>query len=83
MSAEKGKLWGGRFAEGTDALVEAFSASEHYDRRLYAHDLRGSKAHSAMLVKAGVVSAAEVVSIHRALDEIPVETEAGEFPWSP
>ena len=29
------KLWGGRFAEGTDALVEAFSESVSYDQRLY------------------------------------------------
>ena len=83
MSAEKGKLWGGRFAEGTDALVEAFSASEHYDRRLYAQDIRGSKAHADMLGKAAVLSAEEVEAIHQGLDEIQAEIEAGEFPWDP
>lgn len=83
MSGEKGKLWGGRFAEGTDALVEAFSASEHYDRRLYAHDIRGSKAHSAMLAKVGVLSADEVEAIHLGLDDIQRDIESGVFPWDP
>jgi len=40
------KPWGGRFQGATDALVEAFSASVHFDRRLYAHDIRGSIAHA-------------------------------------
>ncbi len=82
-SAEKGKLWGGRFAEGTDALVEAFSASEHFDRRLYAHDIRGSKAHAMMLGQVAVLSQAEVESICRGLDAIQQEIESGEFPWDP
>ena len=81
MSAEKGKLWGGRFAEGTDALVEAFSASEHFDRRLYAQDIRGSKAHANMLGEVGVLADADVQAIHRGLDEIQAEIEAGNFPW--
>ncbi len=43
------KLWGGRFSEGTAASVEAFTASIHYDSRLYKYDIAGSKAHAAML----------------------------------
>ena len=53
------KLWGGRFDASTDALVEAFSASLHFDRRLYAQDIRGSIAHATMLAAVGVLSDAE------------------------
>ncbi|MDZ7810462.1 MAG: hypothetical protein U5L11_10470 [Arhodomonas sp.] len=48
-------LWSGRFTEATDAFVEAFTASEHYDRRLYRQDIRGSKAHARMLNHVGVL----------------------------
>ncbi|HSR36200.1 MAG TPA: hypothetical protein VLL73_03385, partial [Desulfurivibrionaceae bacterium] len=43
------KMWGGRFAEKTAAAVEAFTASIHYDSRLYKHDIAGSRAHATML----------------------------------
>jgi len=36
------KIWGGRFREETDALVNRFSASIGFDRRLYAQDIDGS-----------------------------------------
>ena len=50
------KLWGGRFAAGTDSLVEAFTASIQVDRRLYAEDIRGSMAHARMLGRVGVLT---------------------------
>src|ERR1043166_6182140 len=43
-----GKLWGGRFQGGTDASVEAFTASIDVDARLYRHDIAGSIAHERM-----------------------------------
>ena len=43
------KLWGGRFAQGTNELVEQFSESVSYDSRLYRHDIQGSLAHAEML----------------------------------
>ena len=43
------KLWGGRFNKQTNQLVEAFNASISFDCRLYNEDIRGSKAHAAML----------------------------------
>ena len=83
MSTPGGKLWGGRFAQATDSLLEAYSASEHFDRRLYAQDIRGSKAHARMLERQGVLSAEDVAAICEGLDAIQEEIEAGEFPWSP
>ena len=40
------KLWGGRFSGRTDTTVEAFTASEHFDRRLAEYDIAGSRAHA-------------------------------------
>ncbi len=76
------KLWGGRFAEGTDALVEAFSESVSYDRRLYRHDIRGSIAHARMLARVGVLSEPEFEQIESGLREIEADIDAGRFQWS-
>ena len=54
-------IWGGRFAEGPSALMEAINASIDYDKRLYAQDIQGSKAHATMLADAGISAA--VVSV--------------------
>ena len=48
-------MWGGRFADEPDAVLEAINASIDFDRRFYAQDIRGSKAHVAMLAEAGEV----------------------------
>lgn len=76
------KLWGGRFSEQTDSLVEAFSASISYDKRLYAHDIKGSIAHARMLAKVGVLTEADCESILSGLDEIRMDIERNDFFWS-
>ncbi len=75
------KLWGGRFAESTDQLVEAFTESVSFDRRLWRQDIAGSQAHARMLGKVGVLSAAEAESIVAGLDAIHAEIAAGSFQW--
>ncbi|MFC1581147.1 argininosuccinate lyase, partial [Thermodesulfobacteriota bacterium] len=45
------KIWGGRFREKPDAIVDQFNASIHFDQRLYAQDIQGSMAHCRMLAK--------------------------------
>jgi argininosuccinate lyase len=74
-----GKMWGGRFSEGTAASVEAFSASIHYDARLYKYDIAGSKAHAAMLSANGVLTVEELKAITDGLSAIEKEIEAGRF----
>ena len=76
------KLWGGRFRSATDSSVEAFTESVSFDRRLYAHDIRGSIAHAKMLAKVGVLTEQERDDIVRGLTEIRAEIESGDFPWS-
>jgi len=77
------KPWGGRFAEGTDPRVEAFSASVHFDRALAHYDIRGSLAHTRMLAATGLVSQADAAAIEQGLEQIGREIEAGEFVFDP
>ena len=74
------KLWGGRFAESTDKLVEQFSESVSYDRRLYKHDIAGSIAHAWMLAKVGVLTRIEASQIdhaeRRRIDDIDGDVPA-------
>lgn len=77
------KLWGGRFTEKTASSVEAFTASIHFDSRLYKHDIAGSRAHAKMLANQGMLSAEELGQIIGGLDGIEREIESGEFEFRP
>ena len=74
-----GKMWGGRFSEGTAASVEAFSASIHYDSRLYKYDIAGSKAHADMLADHGILTREELTAIREGLTAIGQEIDQGTF----
>ena len=76
------KLWAGRFAEPTDAFVEAFTASVEFDQRLAAHDIQGSIAHATMLARQGILTEHERYLIIDGLLKILARIEAGEFEWS-
>ena len=75
------KAWGGRFQEATDKRVELFTESISFDARLAEVDIRGSKAHSAMLAHVGLITAVERGQLHAALDQIGAEIERGEMVW--
>ena len=75
------KLWAGRFTEPTDSLVERFTESVSFDRRLAKHDIRGSIAHATMLAEVGVLSEADRNAIVAGLDGILADIEAGVFEW--
>ena len=81
--SESKKLWGGRFTEKTADSVEAFTASIHYDSRLYKYDIAGSKAHATMLASQGILSSGELEAIVAGLNEIDLEIEAGTFEFKP
>jgi len=73
------KPWGGVFDQATDLRVEKFTESVSFDRRLYAHDIRGSIAHAHMLSKVGILSDDERHRIVAGLEEIGREIAAGRF----
>ena len=81
--APPAKLWGGRFAEKTAASVETFTASIHYDSRLYRHDITGSRAHARMLARQQLISNEELNQILNGLDEIEQEIDQGIFVFRP
>jgi argininosuccinate lyase len=74
-------LWGGRFSAKPDALMQAINVSIGFDRRLAREDLAGSRAHAAMLVAQGIVSAEDGAAILQGLAAIEEEVEAGAFPF--
>ena len=74
-------MWGGRFAAGPDAIMEAINASIGFDRRLYAQDIRGSRAHAAMLAAQGIISDNDADAIREGLLTVLSEIEAGNFPF--
>jgi argininosuccinate lyase len=77
------KPWGGRFTEKTAASVEMFTASVHFDVRLYRHDIAGSQAHAKMLAKQGLLSELEKDMILKGLAEIEMEIKIGRFEFRP
>ncbi|MEJ2107623.1 MAG: argininosuccinate lyase [Acidiferrobacteraceae bacterium] len=79
---DKKKPWGGRFDAPTDSLVEEFTASIGFDKRLYRYDIRGSIAHATMLAAVGVLTAKERGAIVEGLQQIEREIESGQFAWS-
>ena len=81
MTQTPKKLWGGRFAEATDGLVELFNASVGFDQRLFEQDIRGSLAHAAMLGKTGILQPLEVEQIQDGLNAILEDIRAGNFEW--
>jgi len=78
-----GKLWGGRFAEGTAASVERYTESQSFDRVLAEVDVRGSQAHARMLARQGVLTADEAEAIAAGLERVLDEIRSGAFVWRP
>ena len=81
QATAKDKPWGGRFSESTDAFVEEFTASINFDKRLYKHDIQGSRAHAQMLGKVGILNSSEVEQILSGLDIIEKMADNGELEW--
>jgi argininosuccinate lyase len=72
-------MWGGRFSEGPDAIMEEINASIEFDRKLFRQDIAASKAHATMLGATGIIAADDAEKIIGGLDTILREIEAGKF----
>jgi len=75
------KLWGGRFQETTNRLVERFTSSIEFDRRLYAYDIQGSIAHCKTLQRAKILTKKECDTIIHGLLQVREEIQAGKHQW--
>jgi argininosuccinate lyase len=76
------KMWGGRFADSPDAVMEEINASIDFDRHLYRQDIAASKAHAAMLGRQGIITADDAAQITHGLDTILSEIEGGTFTFN-
>jgi len=82
MTNSANTMWGGRFAAGPDAIMEAINASIGYDRRLAPQDIAGSRAHAAMLAATGIITDTDAEAIREGLLTVLSEIETGDFPFS-
>ena len=79
--APEKRMWGGRFAEDTDTLVEAFNASIDVDRKMALQDIQGSIAHATMLAEQQILTPDEAAQIIDGLASIKQDILAGRFAW--
>ncbi|WP_299786575.1 argininosuccinate lyase [uncultured Marivita sp.] len=76
------QMWGGRFAAGPDAIMEAINASIGFDKRMAAQDIAGSRAHAAMLAAQGIVTPSDAEAMREGLLTVLSEIETGDFAFS-
>ena len=83
MAGQKSnEMWGGRFAEGPDAIMRAINASIGFDRRLASQDIAGSLAHVDMLGATGIVDKADAKQIKAGIETVLREIQSGDFSFS-
>ncbi|MFT5798921.1 MAG: argininosuccinate lyase [Candidatus Azotimanducaceae bacterium] len=75
-------MWGGRFAAGPDAIMEAINASIGFDQRMASQDIEGSRAHAAMLAATGILTDTDAEAIREGLLTVLSEIEGGTFQFS-
>ena len=73
------KPWSGRFKERTSGIVESFTESISFDKRLWRYDIEGSIAHARMLGRQGIIPGEDAARIIDGLHEIGREIEMGTF----
>ena len=78
---KKSEAWSALFSEPTSELVQRYTASVSFDRRLWRADIAGSLAHAGMLATQQVIGAADLAAIRSGLAKIGEEIESGAFVW--
>jgi argininosuccinate lyase len=78
---QKSQAWSALFSEPMSDLVQRYTASVFFDKRLWQADIEGSLAHAAMLERQGVISATDLADIRRGMEQIQQEIAAGSFDW--
>ncbi|MDR1850324.1 MAG: argininosuccinate lyase [Zoogloeaceae bacterium] len=74
--------WDGRFSEPVSELVKRYTASVHFDQRMWRQDIQASLAHARMLARQGILSETDLSDIERGMALIQAEIESGQFEWS-
>ena len=77
----KSQGWSALFSEPMSELVQRYTASVFFDKRLWRADMQGSLAHADMLAAQGIISPSDLAAIERGMAEIRTEIESGTFQW--
>ncbi len=77
----KSQAWSALFSEPVDALVQRYTASVGFDKRLALFDIQGSLAHARMLAARGIIRGGDLADIERGMAQVREEIEAGRFDW--
>ncbi len=75
-------MWGGRFQASPAEIMQEINASIGFDKALAPQDIRGSKAHAAMLAEQGIITKADAREITKGLDQVMAEIDAGKMAFS-
>lgn len=75
------KTWSGRFNEPVSQVVQRYTASVNFDKRMAEYDIQGSLAHAQMLCSVGVISPADLEAIKQGLSQILDEIRNNDFDW--
>jgi len=78
---KKSQAWSALFSEPMSELVQRYTASVGFDRRLAQADIAGSLAHAEMLAAQSIISRDDLTAIEQGLAQISREIERGEFEW--
>jgi argininosuccinate lyase len=78
---QKSQAWSALFSEPMSELVQRYTASVFFDKRLWQADIEGSLAHAAMLAAQKIISAADLAAIEKGMAQIRAEIESGAFEW--
>ncbi|MDR0273746.1 MAG: argininosuccinate lyase [Burkholderiaceae bacterium] len=78
---KKSQAWSALFSEPMNELVQRYTASVFFDKRLAAADIEGSLAHAEMLAAQGIIAPEDYAGIQRGMAQIRAEIESGAFKW--
>ena len=73
------KMWAGRFEKALDKMADDFNSSIHFDKKMYAHDIKGSLEHAAMLASVGILTAEDLEKINEGLLGILDDLNSGKL----
>ncbi len=77
----KHQAWSALFSEPMSELVQRYTASVFFDKRLASADITGSLAHAEMLAAQGIISADDLAAIQKGMAQIREEIASGQFEW--
>ncbi len=73
--------WSALFSEPMSELVQRYTSSVFFDKRLWQVDIAGSLAHAEMLATQGIIGAADLAAIQKGMAQITEEINSGAFEW--